>query len=177
MPCGKRSAAEAPATGSRRLVRRQSGFSIVEALIALALLFASLLSIANLYIHSLRDSSNTLLRTRAANLAAEIAERIRANPNAGVAYSSERRSAEVGDEGCGQSPSAECLAALRAADDLAQWERRLSAILPDADNNAATSQWSIVVDGNKSPRTYVITLYWQAPGAKAPLSYVLNVVA
>lgn len=169
MPCVKRSAAD-PRAPRRRAC---GGFSIVEALVALLLLLAALVSIAGLYIHSLRAGSAAMLRTQAANLAADIAECIRANPTAGAAYASGQQTKDPLVP-CNAAGS-QCTAAQRAASDLAQWERKLAAVLPDADDNAATPQWTITVDGKTSPRTYVITLYWSAPGARAPLSYVLSV--
>src|SRR5262245_9913426 len=122
MPCVKPSGTEGGRRRipSRRARRSSGGFSIVEALVAMTLLFASLLSIAGLYIHSLRAGSNTMLRTRAANLAANIADCIRANPTAGAAYSSEQQPLTGAVANCG--PETQCTAVRRAASDLAKWE-------------------------------------------------------
>ena len=56
-----------------------SGFSIVEALAALVVLSVGMLGIAALYVESLRAGRTAVCRTQAVNLAADMADRIRAN--------------------------------------------------------------------------------------------------
>ena len=56
-----------------------SGFSIVEALVALVVLSVGMLGIAALYVESLRAGRTAVYRTQAVNLAADMADRIRAN--------------------------------------------------------------------------------------------------
>lgn len=57
------------------------GMSLVEVLVALVVLSIGLLGIAQVLIHGMRTSHAALLRTQAVNLVADMAERIRANPD------------------------------------------------------------------------------------------------
>jgi type IV pilus modification protein PilV len=58
---------------------RSGGFSIVEALVALVVLSVGMLGIAALYVESLRAGRSAVYHTQAVNLAADMADRIRAN--------------------------------------------------------------------------------------------------
>ena len=60
----------------------QYGFSMVEMLVALVVLGVGMLGMASLYVTTLRASSSAISRMQAANLASDIADRIRANRNA-----------------------------------------------------------------------------------------------
>src|SRR4030095_6465661 len=55
------------------------GFSLVEALVALVVLSIGMLGIAALHVESLRSGRTALTRTVAVALAADMADRIRAN--------------------------------------------------------------------------------------------------
>lgn len=57
------------------------GMSLVEVLVALVVLSVGLLGIAQLLVYGMRTSHAALLRTQAVNLVADMAERIRANPD------------------------------------------------------------------------------------------------
>ena len=63
--------------------RLQRGFSLVEAMVALMVLSIGMLGIAGLYVESLRAGRTAIYRTQAINLASDMAERIRANAQAG----------------------------------------------------------------------------------------------
>ncbi len=56
-----------------------AGFSLLEVLIALVVLSIGLLGVAAMSIESFRNSQDALLRTRAVNLAADMADTIRTN--------------------------------------------------------------------------------------------------
>ena len=58
------------------------GFSLVEALVALVVLSIGMLGIAALHVESLRSGRTALTRTTAVALAADMADRIRANRTA-----------------------------------------------------------------------------------------------
>ena len=60
----------------RRIVR---GFSLIETLVAMVVLATGMLGIAALYVESLRAGKSAHSRTLAINLAADMADRIRAN--------------------------------------------------------------------------------------------------
>ena len=75
-------------TGLRRVgpPAAQAGFTLVEVLIALVVLAVGMLGIAALYIEGLRASRTALVRSEAVVLATNMADRIRANLEAGAAY-------------------------------------------------------------------------------------------
>jgi type IV pilus assembly protein PilV len=148
------------------LSRVHRGFSIVEAMVALLVLSVGMLGIAGLYVTTLRASGSALYRTHAVNFAADMADRIRANPTAGAAYAG-----AAADNNCAEG--AACNPAALAADDVFRWQQQVATILPD-DGNPATAQTSIVVNGAAAPRTYQITVSWVEPTEPQPLSYVLR---
>ena len=148
------------------LSRGQRGFSIVEAMVALLVLSVGMLGIAGLYVTTLRASGSALFRTQAVNFAADMADRIRANPTAGNAYT-----AAPADNNCAEGSA--CNPQQLAADDVFRWQQQVAAILPD-DGDPATAQTSIVVNGVNAPLTYQITVSWVEPTEPQPLSYVLR---
>jgi type IV pilus assembly protein PilV len=141
-------------------ISRNRGFSMVEAMVALLVLAVGMLGIAGLYVTSLRASGSALLRTQAVNLAADMADRIRANPTASVAYA-----AAAADNGC-VGGVVDCTPAALAADDLFRWQAQLRTTLPD-DGDPNTPQGSVVVAGASAPFAYVISVTWVEPGWKA----------
>jgi type IV pilus assembly protein PilV len=142
------------------------GFSIVEAMVALLVLSIGMLGIAGLYVTTLRASGSALLRTHAVNLAADMADRIRANPTAGAAYAG-----GAADSGCAGG-GGDCSPAQLAADDLFTWLDQIATVLPD-DGDPATLPGTIAVAG-ANPSTYTITVSWVEPTEPQPLSYVLR---
>ncbi len=66
--------------------RRARGFSIVEAMVALVVMSVGMLGIAGLYVSSLKAGRTAILRTKAVNMASDLADRIRANRTARNAY-------------------------------------------------------------------------------------------
>ncbi len=68
--------------------RNDSGFTMVEVLVALVVLAIGLLGIAALYLNSLQSGRTAIYRTQAINLAADLADRIRMNRTAQAAYNS-----------------------------------------------------------------------------------------
>src|SRR5882672_7296464 len=146
---------------ARSRIDYSRGFSMVEAMVALLVLSVGMLGIAGLYVTSLRASGSALLRTQAINLAADMADRIRANPTAGVAYAG-----AAGDNGC-VGGAVDCTPAALAADDLFRWQAQLATALPD-DGDPNTPQATIAVAGAGSPRSYTITVTWVEAGWVAP---------
>lgn len=146
--------------------RAQRGFSIVEAMVALLVLSVGMLGIAGLYVTTLRASGSALFRTHAVNFAADMADRIRANPTAGAAYAG-----AAADNDCAEGSA--CTPAQLAADDVFRWQDQVAGILPD-DGDPATVQTAIVVNGAGAPFLYTITVSWVEPTEPQPLSYVLR---
>jgi type IV pilus assembly protein PilV len=132
--------------------RKQFGFSMVEALVALVVLGVGMLGVASLYVVTLRASGSAISRTQAVNLASDLGDRIRANRTAGTAYALTDIDAGPAAVDC-MGASADCSPADMAAYDLNEWRQQVAATLPAADA-------SVVVDTSTSPTTYVITVSW-----------------
>lgn len=139
------------------------GFTIVEVLVALVVLAIGMLGIAGLYVITLGSGSSAINRMQAVNLAADIADRIRSNRNATVAYAG---GASTGLT-CIGTGAVDCSADAMAADDLLQWQGEIARALP-------AGSGTIVVDGAAAPFTYTITLNWSEPGQEDAQSYVMR---
>lgn len=139
------------------------GFSIVEVLVALVVLAIGLLGIAGLYVESLRSGGAAINRMQAINLAMDLADRIRANRTATVAYADVPSTAYK----CIGAGAVACTPQELAADDLQQWNSEITSILPQGTG-------SVAVGGVAAPFSYQITIQWSEPGQSAPLAYVLR---
>jgi type IV pilus assembly protein PilV len=141
-----------------------AGFTIVEVLVALVVLSVGMLGIAGLYVITLQSGGTAIYRTQAVNLASDMADRIRANRNAGVAY----QNGASGALTCVGVGAVDCLPADMAADDLLQWDTELASTLPGGTGTVA-------VAGAAAPLTYTITVTWSESGQATPNTYTLSV--
>lgn len=128
------------------------GFSLVEVLIALIIMSVGMLGIAGLYVHSMQAGRTSLFRHHAVTLAGDVADRIRANPRAGVAY----EGAGSDDDKC-IAAGEDCTPAEIAAYDIFLWEEQADQTLPEGDV-------TIVYSNAAVPSTYEVTVTWQEPG-------------
>lgn len=151
---------------------RQRGFTMVETLIALVILAIGLLGIAALYLDSLRAGRTAIYRSQAVTLAADLADRIRANRTAVAAYALDLGE-ELVDPGACDDPAAPCGAADVAAADLFIWQQQVEAALPTGDAQVVVNAPVDPAD----PAVYVITIEWSDAGEDAALSYELRVEA
>jgi len=144
--------------------KRSRGFSLVEVLVALVVMSVGMLGIAALYLEGLRAGRTALNRTTAVTLAADMADRIRANSAAGAAYAG----TGPGTDGkCVNGPS-DCTATQLAGDDWFTWRNELAAQLPEG------SVGEIDVAG-PAPNTYTITVAWPEIGQDDPATYTLSI--
>lgn len=140
---------------SRRAVR---GFTLVEVLIALIVLSIGLLGIAALYLETLRANRTALFRTQAVTLAADLADRIRANRDPPGAYAC---AAPCNPAGAGNPI---------AITDLTMWVALVQTQLPGGAGSV-----TYVDDGNvNTPAVYTIAVSWTEVGQAAPVAYQLR---
>ena len=150
--------------------RKQSGFTLVEVMVALVVTSVGMLGIGLLYIESLKSNHMSISYTVAVTLAADMADRIRANANGGAAYAL----AAAGNGTAGTAGNAcveganDCTPAQLAADDWFWWYESVKTQLPE--NRTANIQ---VV--NAVPVTvYTISVNWPERGQTTPVNYTLT---
>ncbi len=142
----------------------QRGFSLVEVLITLVIMSIGMLGIAGLYVQSMQAGRTSTFRHHAVTLASDVADRIRANPLAGVAYAA----ANGVDSNC-VTGGIDCDAAEMAGNDILLWQDQARESLPGG-------QVGIVFDGGVVPATYQITISWSAPNpANQPPTYIITI--
>jgi type IV pilus assembly protein PilV len=142
----------------------QSGFTLIETLVALVVISVGMLGIAALYVESLKAGRSSIARTTAVNLAADMADRIRANPRAVAAYG-----AGAANNNC-VGGAVDCTPVLLAQDDLWWWNRDIVTRLPGGAGN-------IIVAAAGPLNVYTITLSWTEAGVAVPQTYVLTLQA
>jgi len=142
-------------------MNKSRGFTLVETMVALVVLAVGMLGIAGLYVTTLKSGGSAIYRMQAVNLAADLADRIRANRDANVAYGG-----AAANNNCYGAGSVDCSPALMAANDLFVWQQQVTAILPGGVG-------TVVVPPSPVPFTYTITISWTESGGVAQ-SYVLT---
>ncbi len=136
--------------------RTQTGLTLVEILIALVVLSVGLLGIAGMQATGLRNNHAAYSKMQATNLAMDMADRIRSNPQGAATYN-------VGTLNAGNQPAAPnpvcitngCTPAQLAQTDLFQWSRPIltnNSILPDGSASIAVNNDLVT-----------ITLFWREP--------------
>ena len=142
---------------------KQTGFTLVEALVALVILSIGMLGVAALYVESLQAGRVAQSRTQAVNLAGDMADRIRANPTALAAYGGPGL-----NNGCSGAAAVNCTPAQLAAHDVFLWQT-------DAANMLPAGAGAVAFNGATLPSTYTITLSWSEVGSAVPIVYALTV--
>jgi type IV pilus assembly protein PilV len=147
---------------------------MVEVLVSVVVLSVGILGNAALYFTALQAKSTALSRMQAVNLVNDMADRIRANHTAGLAYKiAPTTTAPLPQVNCvatSTGQSAVCTAAEMAAADLYLWSTAVGSAL----SGKATR--SIAVDTSTAPPTYTIMIIWPATAAgTSNLRHVLRV--
>ena len=129
------------------------GFTLVEVLIAMVIMAIGMLGIAGMYVHSLQAGRTSQLRTQAVTLAADVADRIRANPRGGINY--------IGggaDNGCMANTS--CTPQQLAAYDVWLWNQQRDLAMP------AGSTINVRYDDSipNQPPIYTVAIQWPEAG-------------
>lgn len=140
--------------------RHLRAFTLVEVLIALIIMSIGMLGIAGLYVHSMKAGRTSLFRHHAVMLAGDVADRIRANPRAEVAYEGPGV-----DSNC-VNGGVDCTEAEMAANDIFLWKQQAVDTLP-------TGDVTVVFSNAVVPSTYQITVSWSEPGQ--PQTYMITI--
>jgi len=144
-------------------VRRQGGFGLIEALVAMAVLSIGLIGLARLQTHALRAAYTATQRTVAVAKAAEIVERMRANP-IGVLDANDASSYDIragssfAEHGCDDRPGAvasSCTPAQLAEHDYTRWTASLTRDMP-----GTSPSGDIAVQTGTTPPTVTVTINW-----------------
>ena len=140
------------------------GFSLIEVLIALIILSVGMLGIAGLYVQSMQAGRTSMFRHNAVTLAGDIADRIRANPAAGVAYTA----ATGSDKNC-VGGGVDCLPPEMAAHDIYLWQEQAKDSLPNGNV-------TVTHDGDLVLPSYEIKVGWDEPGESPTFTIVIPVL-
>ena len=126
------------------------GFTLVELMIALLVLSIGMRGIAALIAESLQAGGSAQLRTQAVSIAADLADRIRANHVSIGAYA-----------GAGTGP--------RAVADLSEWSALIAAQLPQG-----AGEVRFVAGAPATPSSYTIRVSWIEVGQADAVTYELR---
>lgn len=139
-------------------LRRDDGFTLVEAMVALIVLSVGLLGIAALYVETLRANRTSLHRTEAVNLATDIADRMRSNRIPADAYAC--------DSPCDPATGGNAIAIADLTDWVAQIQTQLPGGTVDVTYTAATAT---------TPAAYVVDIGWDEVGQDDPATFQLRI--
>ena len=142
--------------------RRHNGFSLIEVLIALIIMSVGMLGIAGLYVQSMQAGRTSVFRHHAVTIAADVADRIRANPLGGVDYQG-----PGGNNNCVLG-NVDCNPQQMAANDIDLWRTQANRALPNGDV-------VITYDDTVSPPTYQIVVNWVEANEAQSLSILIPV--
>ena len=144
-------------------ITKQSGVTLIESMIALLVISVGLLGIAGLQIHALKQNSSAYWHTQAVLAAYNMADRIRANPRAGIAYT-----AGAVNNNC-VGAGIDCDEAQMAGNDIFLWDQQATNSLPNG--NVA-----ILFDDTVLPPVYTITVAWDEPGEQLSYQIIIPVL-
>ena len=156
----------------RAAKRNNSGFTLVEVMVALVVLGVGMLGIAALYIESMRSGQTSVSYTNAVTLAAGMADRIRANRNGGLAYAGFAAANGTGGTAANNCVNGanDCTAAQLAADDWFRWFEDVKQQLPEG----RVAMVQVAPDPALNINDYTIRIWWPERGQAAWSNYVLS---
>ena len=147
------------------LQTKMNGFSLVEVLVALVVVSVGMLGVAGLYVNGLQAGRTAMFSHQAVTLAGDVADRIRANPRAGVEY-----------DGNGAGVNHNCVAggvdcdeAQMAANDTFFWQQQADAALPEGEVD-------VTFDDGVNPPEYTINVSWDEPGERRDFEITIPVL-
>lgn len=147
----------------------ESGFSLIEVLVALLVLAIGLIGLAGLQSSSIRFNHNSYLRGQAVILVNDLVDRMRANKAAvdqGITDGAGNGYNNVsGGQIANCSNATGCTSSEMAVTDVAQWQQLIAATLPPDSNGAATGSVRLCGAGDAcSSPSYIVTINWGEQG-------------
>ena len=137
------------------------GFTLIETMVALLVISVGMIGVAALHGQALSASGTAIRRSLAIGLASDIADRVRVNRGAQLAYEG-----DGADHNCDDPTNeggADCSPAEMAAHDLFVWKTEVEASLPGG-------QGTIDVDAGTNPPLYTVTVSWDEPTQSEPVA-------
>lgn len=152
-----------------RAAAADGGFGLVEVLVALLVVAVGVTGSLRLLVHGLREARAALWRTQAAILAADLADRMRANAAGMGAYDPAGYPGGPAADAC--DPVAPCTPEALAEADLADWLATVEARLPRCGvPGAQVAAVTIEPDAGAALDRVRIVLRWRDPLAGTPAS-------
>lgn len=148
---------------------RVAGFTLVEVLVALVVLAVGMLGMAVLLLEGLRASRIALEHTQAVNLAADMAERMRANRAAARAYDTAEGTPDPRLDAACEDAAGPCAPEAMAGNDLRRWLDVVAATLPDGRGEIEVGPVAATALRG------TVTVRWAPDAAAGPATYVLEV--
>lgn len=136
---------------------------LVEVLVSLVVLGTGALGLCLLLLGAMRDARSASFRTRALALEADLADRIRANPDAREAYVFAAGADPPTPQGCASrtdEPAAPCSAQALAQDDLADWLVRVGREMPGGPAGIS-ADLSFAPEDSPNLDRYMLRLQWR----------------
>ncbi len=163
--------------GKRRLcssVPGQRGFSLVEVMVALAIVSVGALGMAGLQTVTIRNNNNSLFESQAATLAQDLMERVRANPD-GDYISTFETTANTLTSCTGTNSN--CSTTAMAQYDLMAWKCALGTVSSACTASGIAGQLpngdgSVTVVGN----IYTISILWLDAASNANRTIIITSV-
>ncbi len=158
--------------------QQQRGFSLIEVLVTIVILSTGMLGIAALYVESLKSGQSALARTKAINLAADMADRMRVNRAGEIFYvTNSAQTPAAPATRCGSSigiAAVDCTASQMAGYDIWQWKTALGNTNDDDAKKAglANARGSITRNAATNPTTLTILVEWSEKSSEQ--SYELS---
>ena len=109
---------------------RQSGFTLIEVLVAVIVLSIGLVGVAGLQVVSLQNNQSAFMRSQASALAYDLADRMRANVP-GANANMYDPTAKAATAGCKSTTG--CTTQQMAQNDLYEWDAAIATYLPDGE--------------------------------------------
>lgn len=143
-----------PCKGNTR-VRADSGYTLLEVMVALVIFSIGLLGLAGLESQSLRYNHSAYLRTQASYLAYDILDRMRANRATALNNNYNANFTSTGTNHNCDTATATCSTIDMAQHDIYEWKQQLAA-LPGGEGQVT-----------RSGDLFTITIRWDDPGVSS----------